>query len=272
MRTSKYFEFYASPGGDVQRVSPFSWLWAAGTAMSLQSITFPAPTSAAFVHLPSCPPQAHATRVALLDELQLSLECLAMYLQEQPGIDLVGRYSDCHSLVHSLGEGCAVNVVLINQRLSANDPTGLACLQEVAGVDPRTRMLMLVCEDVPLLTVCALRAGAAGVISTASDWPTWLDAIHRVANEGRYLSTEDTQWQRSMASLTPAECTVLQGIVEGLPGAALAQQLGVSEKTISSHKRAAYRKTGIRSDFDLYRWSPLVRDLLADRCQLRSVS
>lgn len=272
MRTSKYFEFYASPGGDARPICPFSWLWVAGMTMSLQSITVPAPISAASVHVPSYPPQAHATRVALLDELQLSLECLAMYLQEQPGIDLVGRYSDCHSLMHLLREGCAVNVVLINQRLSANDPTGLACLQEVAEVDPQARMLMLVCEEVPLLTVCALRAGAAGVISTASDWPTWLSAIHRVAREGRHLSADDAHWQRSMASLTPAECTVLQGIVEGLPGAALAQQLGISEKTVSSHKRSAYRKTGIRSDFDLYRWSPLVRDLLTDLCPLRPAS
>lgn len=92
--------------------------------------------------------------------------------------------------------------------------------------------------DVPM-AVRALRAGAFDFIQKPFNDQVLIDRIHDcLAQERQRLSEEanKAEVRERFATLTPREREVLEGIVAGKPNKVLADEMGISIKTVEIHR------------------------------------
>jgi len=75
-------------------------------------------------------------------------------------------------------------------------------------------------------------------------WPGFLAELRGFLGAGAAESLEGTA---SEAALTPAERDVLRGVAQGLDNAAIARQLGKSEKTVRNQVSSIFDKLGVRT-------------------------
>ena len=68
------------------------------------------------------------------------------------------------------------------------------------------------------------------------------------------------QQQQRLQDLTEREHEVMQRVVQGMPNKLIADQLGISVRTVEVHRARVFEKMGVKSAVEL---SNLVRDSLA---------
>jgi DNA-binding NarL/FixJ family response regulator len=97
----------------------------------------------------------------------------------------------------------------------------------------------------------AKRIGALGVIDLTGDEADVRSALMRVSNG------ESPGWPtvESSPELTRRELYVLLGIAAGRSNREMAQELGLSIKTIDSHRAAVLRRIGARNNADATRFA-----------------
>lgn len=98
--------------------------------------------------------------------------------------------------------------------------------------------------DVPM-AVRALKAGAFDFIEKPFNDQSLLDIVQRAIDLNRRQQSDLLQlqaWRERMATLTPREREVMQEVVAGLPNKVIASRLGVSLKTVESHRARVMEK------------------------------
>jgi len=75
-------------------------------------------------------------------------------------------------------------------------------------------------------------------------WPAFLAELRGFLGGG---AAESLDGAASEAALTPAERDVLRGVAQGLDNAAIARQLGKSEKTVRNQVSSIFDKLGVRT-------------------------
>jgi two-component system response regulator FixJ len=109
--------------------------------------------------------------------------------------------------------------------------------------------------DIPL-AVRAMRAGAVDFLEKPFQDEQLLAAIRRALAESRRLQAADSAAAEAagrLATLTPREREVLDGLVNGLSNKAIASELGASPRTIEVHRGRVLEKLQARSLPELVR-------------------
>ena len=75
-------------------------------------------------------------------------------------------------------------------------------------------------------------------------WPGFLAELRGFLGAS---AAESLDGAASEAALTPAERDVLRGVAQGLDNAAIARQLGKSEKTVRNQVSSIFDKLGVRT-------------------------
>jgi len=209
--------------------------------MDLQSSSLPHPL------------RQHATRIALLDDHETSLDALVLQLREHGGVTIAGAWTHSSQLMQALA--CEViDVVLLDFSLAADDLACCTLIGMIHGVQPQTRVLVLSASSSALVIASALRAGAAGFVCKTADLSTLLRAIGQVAAGGEYLAEDSAP----LRALTSREREVLLHILAGGAVSAVPHSEGPRGRTISTHKPSPYRRLGLHGDADLCRLAPMV--------------
>jgi len=125
---------------------------------------------------------------------------------------------------------------------------GLDATAQITANNPETRVLMLSMHDTEEYVLGALLNGASGYLQKTAN-PMELElAIKAVANGERFIGSSVSKYVAdgyiargqetgcSQPRLTPRQREVLQLVVEGHRTKAIAQQLGVSSKTVEMHR------------------------------------
>ena len=109
----------------------------------------------------------------------------------------------------------------------------------------------------------ALAHGATGFIDKSSRLADFMGALRNVAEGRVYLGSEPTRVlkgiiassepERIGATLSTRESHVLRLVAEGRPSKEIAERLGISLRTVDSHRAALIRKTGMHSVAELTR-------------------
>ncbi len=125
---------------------------------------------------------------------------------------------------------------------------------------PECRVLILSMYDNQEYVLEAVRSGAHGYLlkdTAADDLATAIRSIHSgeafysppiaaklaAAVKGDFSDAYDTG---ELASLTTREREVLRGIARGLTNKDIASELGISPRTVETHRESLMRKLGIR--------------------------
>ena len=202
------------------------------------------------------------TTIVVADDHQIVREGVRKLLETRKDFQVVGEASDGEEAVQMVLEK-KPDVALMDiwmPRLSGIDATRRI---EKRGLD--TKVLVLSMHTSRTYVEEVLRAGAAGYIVKNAPAEDLLNAIDAVRSGASYLSPVITQQvveaiarpadasASGVAALTDREREVLQLIAEGLSSKEIAGMLGVSLKTVDSHRSNLMQK------LDIHKVSGLVR-------------
>lgn len=112
---------------------------------------------------------------------------------------------------------------------------------------------------------CALKAGACGIITKGCKPEKWLEAIHKVSSDGRYIDpvvAEEMAINTILPNkslphhvLSDRELEVFHLLVKGRSGNEIAEQLSLSCKTVSTYKIKLMKKMNLSNVADLVRYA-----------------
>jgi DNA-binding NarL/FixJ family response regulator len=157
-----------------------------------------------------------------------------------------------------LARGKAADVCVLDLDMPGG---GLGLIGSLIEVRPTLRILVFSQHAERDYALQCLEAGAFGYLSKDSGFQTIEDAIRRVASGRRYLSeaAQDLAIERVAGGpsgdphlrLSSRELEITRMIARGMRNAEIAASLGLSPKTVSTHRTHALEKLGLASNVAL---------------------
>ncbi|MEW5788540.1 MAG: response regulator transcription factor [Pseudomonadota bacterium] len=143
--------------------------------------------------------------------------------------------------------------------------SGEDLIGRVRSHHPQLPILILSMHNEPLVAQRAFKAGANGYVSKDADPETLVSAMRRVAGGGRYIEPGMAE-RMAFASaglaadarhdkLSDRELQVLRLLARGLGVNDIADQLAISNKTVSTHKARMMEKMGFANNADMLRYA-----------------
>jgi len=159
--------------------------------------------------------------------------------------------------------GDAMDLLLLD--LNMPGTTGTALLARVKAQRPDLPVLVLSMHNEPQLVARAIKAGANGYVTKDCEPAILLAAIRKVAARGKYISPELAE-SMAFANLAVApgaphsllserELEVFRLLIAGRAVHEIAHDLGISSKTVSTHKVRLLEKMNLGSLVDLLRYA-----------------
>lgn len=176
-------------------------------------------------------------RVIVVDDHPLFRQGVVGLLATVPDVEVVASSADGESGVRQTIE-LRPDVVLMD--LNLPDLPGLEATRRIAAAAPEIAVLVLTMVDDDDSVLATLRVGARGYILKGADQDEVLAAIRAVAAGGavfgRSIAERVLNGGRGPGrDLTTREAEVLSGIARGLSNPQIANELGVSVKTVQNH-------------------------------------
>ncbi|MDF3059257.1 MAG: response regulator with a DNA-binding domain [Rariglobus sp.] len=138
---------------------------------------------------------------------------------------------------------------------------GLEVLKDMKQLRPKMPVLMLSMHPEDQFAVRMLKAGASGYMTKESAADELVGAVRKVISGGRYVSPALAEKMASYLSidvqtppherLSDREFLVLRMIASGKPVSAIARELSLSVKTISTYRTRILEKTGMANSAEL---------------------
>jgi DNA-binding NarL/FixJ family response regulator len=202
-------------------------------------------------------------RVLLAEDHALVRSGLHALLQRMPDVEVVGEAGDGREAV-ALAEQLHPDVILMD--ISMPLLNGIEATRRVTAQMPRVRVIMLSVHSSEEYVAQALTAGAAGYVLKGADTAELELGIRAVAAGHSYLTPAvsrqviDEYVSRVSARapqsvLTPRQREVLQLIAEGKTSKDVANLLGVSLKTVETHRSQLMRRLGLHDIPALVRYA-----------------
>jgi RNA polymerase sigma factor (sigma-70 family) len=200
-------------------------------------------------------------RILLLEDHHLMREGLKRLFEVPMDMKLAGEAANGSELMEQLRR-CEADILLFDMNVPGTH--GVDLLLQVRHRHPQLPILVLSMYDSAEVAAKALRSGASGYMTKDNDPATLLAAVRKVAAGGRYIEpalAEQLAFQSTLAtvtsahdSLTQREQQILRLFCQGSGVNEIAQQLSISNKTVSTHKVRLMEKLGRRSNAELIRY------------------
>jgi DNA-binding NarL/FixJ family response regulator len=203
-------------------------------------------------------------RLLVADDHTLVRAGLRGLLEGLPGVEVVGEAEDGHEALR-LAAQLRPDIVLLD--IGMPGLNGLEVAGRLATQDSAVRVLILSMHTSEEYVLRALRAGCAGYLLKRSAVSELEVAIRAVARGEVYLSPAvsrqvvDAYVARTggatdpLEALTPRQREVLQLVAEGQTSKEIANQLGLSFKTVDAHRAQIMERLGLQDLAGLVRFA-----------------
>jgi DNA-binding NarL/FixJ family response regulator len=149
------------------------------------------------------------------------------------------------------------NVVVMNINLP--DINGIEATRQVRKASPNTEILIFTAENNEDIMHESLKAGARGYLLKAASDDQVITAIETVARHSGYysgfLAERLLRSGHNDSQLTMREREILRLIAEGRRNREIAQMLGISLRTVETHRAAGMRKLHLHSIADVVHYA-----------------
>ena len=201
-------------------------------------------------------------RIALADDHHLIRSGLKLLLGSNETLAIVGEASD-GSAALALVEQLQPDILLLDLAMPGMD--GLECLRELKRRNLPTRVIVLTMYEDENYVLEAMLAGAQGYVQKSAIDTELIQAIENVAAGKLHLNEKSAKSALSLllaerqksdassvsAALSPREQEVLKLYARGFSLREIAEQLGLSVKTIDTYKTRVMEKLGFSKKNEL---------------------
>ena len=207
-------------------------------------------------------------RVVVADDQEIVRTGLAMILDAQPGIEVVGQAGDGRQAVE-LARRLRPDVCLFDIRMPELD--GIEATRRLAGPDVADPMAVVVITtfDLDEYVYAALRAGARGFLLKNAGADMLSQAVHAAANgdaliapsvTARLLATfaetgPSTKPAQPIDPLTDREEQILAAVARGRTNNEIADEFYITLSTVKSHLTSLMTKLGARNRVEIAMWA-----------------
>ena len=204
------------------------------------------------------------TRILVADDHEIVRQGVRAVLEAQPEFTVVGEATSGLE-VPGLVDRLRPHVLILDLMMPGLN--GLEVTRQLHRQFPGLRILILSMHGTESYVLEALRSGAAGYLLKTGSSAEILEAVRTVVAGKRYLSPPlseraiEAYAERAQGAsdvyetLTTRERAVLQLVAEGHSNNAAAERLGISPRTVETHRANVMRKLGLQSQVDLVRYT-----------------
>ena len=201
----------------------------------------------------------HRPTVLIAEDHTMVMEGLVLVLREQ--FDVVGAVSDGPSLLEA-AKRHRPDVIVTD--ISMPGLSGLDVLRHLREDRAAVKVIMLTMHADASIATEAIRAGASGFILKHSAGEELVNAVHEVLRGRVYLTpavTKDVIAQIAasgrdqIGQLTLRQREVLKLVADGRRIKEIAAILGLSARTVESHKYEMMQALGVQSTAELVRYA-----------------
>ncbi len=203
--------------------------------------------------------------IVLADDHAVVRDGLQSMLEAQGDIEVIGHASTGYEAVAQITQLCP-DIAIMD--IAMPELNGIDVTREVIKASPLTRVIILSMYSTREHILQALRAGALGYVLKESAGVEVVRAVRAVHAGHRYLSEKildslvDDYLSQStsirvkspLERLSPREREVLQFVVEGKSSAEMSRILGISPKTIDTHRSRLMKKIGVKNIGELIKF------------------
>jgi DNA-binding NarL/FixJ family response regulator len=205
-------------------------------------------------------PPTGPVHVLLADDHAIFRQGLRVLLQDE-GFDVVGEAATGPEALH-MAEADHPDVVILDYNMPVMD--GISVARELQKVAPHVQTVLLTVEEDNASAVEALRAGMHGYVYKSQSAEELISTVREVARGAIHFNTRLTagaltsltrEESNEPESLTERERQVLTLIAKGSTTRAIAKELGLSAKTIESHRGRIMQKLHVHRAAELIRYA-----------------
>jgi DNA-binding NarL/FixJ family response regulator len=206
-------------------------------------------------------------RIMVVDDHDLVRQGLRSMLEAQPGWTVCGEATTGREAVDSVQQ-LRPDIVVIDVHMPNVD--GLQATREILAANPQTEVLILTVDETKEIVQAAKEAGARGIVMKSDAALDLVAAVAALAQHQSFYTPKASQillqnhvhplgvTTAATARLSERERDVVVLVAEGHGNKQVATTLGISVKTVESHRRNIMNKLGLKSSADLVRYA--VRD------------
>lgn len=208
-----------------------------------------------------------SVKIFIADDHEVVRHGVRDLLSAKPGWQICGEASNGRDVVEKALQ-CCPDVLVMD--LSMPGLNGMEATRQVRKARPDAKIIIFTMHETEDLVREVFRAGAHGYVLKSDAGTHLVAAINGVLEGRHFCSTKLSEWifegflratsgeaQETMQeeALTPRERETVQLLAEGQSNKEVAGIMGISVKTVETHRAVIMRKLRLRSFSDLVRYA-----------------
>ncbi|HDT4990903.1 TPA: fimbria biosynthesis transcriptional regulator FimZ [Enterobacter hormaechei subsp. xiangfangensis] len=195
--------------------------------------------------------------VIIMDEHPIVRMSIEVLLQKNKNIQVKLKSGDSHEVLDCI-RNHPIDLVILDIEMTGTD--GFVLLKRIRNLNKDIKVLFLSSKSEAFYAGRAIRAGANGFVSKRKDLGEIYNAVEMILTGYSFFPSETLSFINHLGSRTGAavdmplsnrEVTVLRYLANGLSNKEIADQLLLSNKTISANKSNIFSKLGVQSIVEL---------------------
>ena len=182
-------------------------------------------------------------------------------------LNVTGSVSKSSELLSLISSDVNIDVLLLDYSLvvvNTNEDEdliqeydGVTLIKRILHLRPELKILVHTAHKSLVIARNAWKSGAWGFVQKSGDMQELYFAIDRVSKGKKFLPIEVAELpeQSTQYILSSRETEVLRLLLNGLSQNAIAAHLNISFKTVSNAKIRAFRKLGLKSNAEFFRYA-----------------